>query len=93
MVLETTFRDERALEEKKLSPSNLLDTVISYFRAHGGEMTKAVGRFAKDHPAVALMGVGVAWNAMGPFLAATVRRTRLRSMRAIEAPARQATNR
>jgi len=67
MVLETTFGDEHALEEKKLSPSNLLDTAISYFGAHGGEMAKAIGRFAKDNPLpVALMGVGVAWILLTP---------------------------
>ena len=52
---------------KKLSPSDLLDKATSYFCVHGGEMAKAVGRFAKDNPVpVALMGVGVAWILLTP---------------------------
>lgn len=67
MALETASGDGRALEEKKLSPSNLLDQAMSFFRAHGGEMAKGVGRFAKDNPVpAALMGLGVAWILLAP---------------------------
>jgi len=80
MALETTFGEGRALEEKKLSPSNLLDDAMSFFRAHGGEMAKGVGRFAKDNPLpVALMGVGVAWILLSPKSANDLERDRYAS--------------
>ena len=67
MALETTFGEGRALEEKKLSPGNLLDHAMSFFGAHGGELAKGLGRFAKDNPVpAALMGIGVVWILLTP---------------------------
>jgi len=65
--METTFEEGRALEDKKLSPGNLLDQAMSFFRAPGIEMVKSFGRFAKDNPVpAALMGIGVAWILLTP---------------------------
>lgn len=51
--------------EKKLSPSNLLDQAMSYFRAPGG-MAECVSRFAKDNLPIALAALGVAWMVLAP---------------------------
>jgi len=55
---------DRTLEavEQQLSPSQLIDQTMGYFKEHGGDMTQSIGRSIKDNPLpLVLTGVGLAW--------------------------------
>jgi len=51
--------------KKKLSPSNLLDQAMSYFRAPGGR-AECASRFGKDNLPIALAALVVAWIVLAP---------------------------
>ncbi len=48
------------------SPENIMRTVTSNFRAHGGDIGKSISTAARDNPlALALTGVGLGWLIFG----------------------------
>ncbi len=53
--------------QEKLTPGEMMDQALRYLRAHGaGDFGRNLGRQVRDNPLpVALVGLGVAWLAMG----------------------------
>jgi len=48
--------------ERQLSPTQLIDQTMDYFKEHGGDMSQSLGRTIKDNPLpLVLTGVGLAW--------------------------------
>jgi len=48
--------------ERQLSPTQLIDQTMGYFKEHGGDMSQSLGRTIKDNPLpLVLTGVGLAW--------------------------------
>jgi hypothetical protein len=51
--------------QQRLSPGDLIDSVIEFARTNGGAVAGGVGRTVRDHPLpVAMIGAGIVWLAL-----------------------------
>lgn len=53
---------------ERLSPGDLVDSVVHFARSNGGAIAGGVGRTLRDHPIpVAMIGAGVVWLALSSY--------------------------
>jgi hypothetical protein len=51
--------------ERRLSPSDMMDSVIEFARTNGGAIASGIGRTVREHPVpLVLIGAGITWLAL-----------------------------